>query len=216
MWDSNWPGRQDLRKFSLFCVFGEVCKEMVKQERIMMKPYDLLIHEHRLMERMVDLMREEIKCIRQTECVDLAFIDAVFDFIENYTGQMHYQKEDILFHELSRKKISNEDFMMMSELLEEHQAGRKLTGELLKARDNFGSGDPNSLPEIIGCLNAIITFFPQHIQKEEGLFFPRSEGYFNEKELQTMFREFRDFNEAMVCKHLGQLKYEKGEILRQK
>lgn len=171
-----------------------------------MKPWcSLLIHEHRLMEEMIGLMKEEVQCIGQTGGVDLAFIDAAVDYVGNYAGRLHHGKEDILFHELSRKKISDEDFMMISGLLEEHQAGGKIMEELLKAKDRYAKGDKSLLPAIIDGLNAFVTSYSQHIQKEETVFFPRSESYFDENELHTLSRKFLDFNEAMICRTLNPL-----------
>ena len=171
-----------------------------------MELYDLLMNEHRFIEKMINLMREEIKCIQKTGCADTAFIDTSADFIETYVHQTHHEKETLLFHGLSRKAMSEEDFMMMTDLIKEHDTENKIIEELINIKAAYENGNQCFLPLIVDKLNAIVLFYPQHIKKEENIFFPCSEKYFNQDELQTMLNVFRDFDKAITCKNIGQLK----------
>lgn len=171
-----------------------------------MRPCAILKHEHQQIEKIIEMMREEVQSIRQTQCVDLGFIDTTADFLRSFVGQIHHAKEDMLFHAMSRRKISDEDFMMMSGLVEEHQAGRKIMEEILTAKDRYAKGDKGLLTLIRDKMHEFVMFYPRHMKKEEDVFFPHSEGYFNEEELQAMLREFRDHNERIIRRNVNQLK----------
>jgi len=174
-----------------------------------MKPCGLLVHEHGHIGKVIDLMKDEIQSIRGTECVDMGFIDTAADFIGNYIGYLHQTKEEMLFNALSRKKISDDDFMMMSGLVEDHQADKKIADEVLRAKDCYAQGDAGSLPVLIDRMEALVAFYPQHMEKEESVFFPRAEKYFSQEELHAMLREFQDFNEAIIRKSMHHLRNEK-------
>ena len=172
-----------------------------------MKPSGLLIQEHEHIKKIIRMMKGEIRCIRRTARVDVDFIDTAADFIGNYVGQVHHAKEDMLFHALLKKKISDDDFMMMSGLLADHQAGRNIMDELLKAKAGYTNGDTSLLTAIVDGLNAFVTFYPKHLKAEENVFFPRSERYFTDDELDTMLRKFQDFNEAIIRQNREQFKH---------
>ncbi|MFH0960358.1 MAG: hypothetical protein V1897_16825 [Pseudomonadota bacterium] len=44
----------------------------------------------------------------------------------------------------------------------------------------------------------LVEFYPEHITKEDKVFFPRSENYLSEKEQETMLQEFWEFDQRMI------------------
>ncbi len=58
---------------------------------------------------------------------------------------------------------------------------------------------------IITTFNAFAAFYPKHVQKEEEIFFPNSEIYFSEPELESMIRQFHDFDTSMIHKNINLL-----------
>ncbi len=57
------------------------------------------------------------------------FIDSAVDFISVYADRCHHGKEEeILFRDLAKKKMNEEDTRIMNELIEEHIWGRKTRG----------------------------------------------------------------------------------------
>lgn len=74
-----------------------------------MKPIGPLMPEHRLIERMVALTREEVNKIDQTGDIEPSLVDAVVDFLRVYADRTHHGKEEhILFIELAKKPLSPE------------------------------------------------------------------------------------------------------------
>lgn len=163
-----------------------------------MKPIGPLMIEHRLIDKMIEIIRQKITEIKSTNSVDPIFIDTTVDFIRIYADKTHHGKEeDILFRDCAKKSMSDEDIKLMNELIEEHKFSRKIIGELEEAKVNHLKG-VDTLNIIVEKLNTIATFYPKHIEKEDKIFFLHSDGYFTEEEQQEMLKEFREFDQRMI------------------
>jgi hemerythrin-like domain-containing protein len=158
-----------------------------------------LMIEHRLIERMLSIVKNALSTIDLKKEVDPLFIDTVVDFIRVYADRTHHGKEeDILFRELEKKSLSPEDRRLMDELIEEHVYGRQVTQALVEANDRYRNGDRDALPEIADKLQTLVQFYPKHIEKEDKVFFPESRTYFTDEEDQQMLAEFMEFDRKMI------------------
>jgi hemerythrin-like domain-containing protein len=164
-----------------------------------MQPRGPLMVEHRLIERMISLIDKEVKKIENSNVVNQLFIDTAVDFIRFYADRTHHGKEEeILFRDLSKKKLSDNDKIMMNELIQEHTVGRNTTAELVKSAAAYQKGDKATLPLITQNLRKFVDFYPKHIKKEDKVFFPSSMKYFSESEQQSMLDEFWEFDRKMI------------------
>jgi hemerythrin-like domain-containing protein len=164
-----------------------------------MQARGLLMVEHRLIERMLFLIRGSLRQIESTHKVDPVFVDTAVDFIRMYADRTHHGKEeDILFRDLSKRLLSAEDQRVMSELIEEHVFGRETTRALVDANTRYRTGDESSLAEITSRLHTLVEFYPKHIEKEDKIFFPASRAYFTGEEDQAMLAEFWEFDRKMI------------------
>lgn len=59
----------------------------------------------------------------------------------------------------------------MNELIEEHRLGRRLTKQLVEAKDAVVAGKKERLSDVISVMDQLIQFYPQHIEKEDKRFF---------------------------------------------
>lgn len=158
-----------------------------------------LMIEHRLIERMLSVVKDVLAKIESKYKVDPLFIDAVVDFIRVYADQTHHGKEeDILFRELNNKELTAEDRQIMEELIEEHVFGRQTTKALIEANTHYRNGDETALTDIAANLKTLIEFYPKHIEKEDNVFFPSSRKYFTEEEDKNMLAEFLEFDQNMI------------------
>ena len=155
--------------------------------------------EHRLIERMIALIKKKLKQIETTNQVDPWFIDTVVDFIRIYADRTHHGKEeDLLFRDLAKKRMSDQDQSIMNELIEEHVLGRKTTKELVEANAQYRDGKESSLSVIVAKLGKLADFYPKHIEKEDKVFFPAYMKYLSEQEDQLMLEEFWEFDREMI------------------
>ena len=169
-----------------------------KKEEKMQARAPLMI-EHRLIERMLSVIKDVLWTIESKHQVDPLFVDVAVDFIRVYADRTHHGKEeDILFRELNSKPLSAEDRRVMNELIEEHVFGRRTTKALVDANTRYRNGDETALSDIADKLQILIEFYPKHIQKEDKVFFPASRAYFTDEEDQTMLAEFWEFDRKMI------------------
>jgi hemerythrin-like domain-containing protein len=169
-----------------------------KEDTIMQARAPLMI-EHRLIERMLLVIRKVLAEIESKQRVDSVFVDKAVDFIQVYADRTHHGKEeDILFRELNNKQLSTKDRRIMEELIEEHVFGRNTTKALVEANTRYRNGDENALTDIAANLKTLTDFYPRHIEKEDKEFFPSSRNYFTDEEDQAMLAEFWEFDRNMI------------------
>ncbi|MBN1555940.1 MAG: hemerythrin domain-containing protein [Phycisphaerae bacterium] len=158
-----------------------------------------LMIEHRLIERMIGVIKNAIEQIASAGKVDPAFVDTAVDFVRTYADRTHHGKEeDILFRKLDKKDLSADDRKIMNELIEEHVFGRNTTKALVEANTRYRNGDASALADIATKLKTLVEFYPRHIEKEDKVFFPASRAYLTAEEEQAMLDEFREFDRKMI------------------
>ena len=158
-----------------------------------------LMIEHRLIERMLLVIKGILAKIESKHKVDPVFVDIAVDFIRVYADRTHHGKEeDILFRELNKKSLTAEDRQIMEELIEEHVFGRQTTKSIIEANTRYRNGDETALADITANLKTLTEFYPRHIEKEDKIFFPSSRNYFTDEEDQAMLAEFWEFDRKMI------------------
>jgi hemerythrin-like domain-containing protein len=155
--------------------------------------------EHRLIERMVRLVKNELNRIIEEKQVDTNFIEIVVDFFRTYADRCHHGKEEnILFRELNKKELSGEHKKILNELIEEHILGRKTVGRLVDAKERYAQGMADSKKETLECLKLLVEFYPVHIKKEDKHFFIPCMSYFTQNEKDQMLEEGWEFDRKMI------------------
>jgi hemerythrin-like domain-containing protein/rubredoxin len=157
------------------------------------------MREHRLIERMVNIMKKKLTGVNKPEDLDPGFIDIAVDFFKTYADRCHHGKEeDILFKKLETKNLREEHQKTMNELIKEHFYARKTVTKLKGANQMYANGDIDSLDEIKSLLEELVTFYPKHIEKEDKRFFYPSMDYFSKNEKNVMLDDFWNFDRKMI------------------
>ncbi len=164
-----------------------------------MMPIAPLMIEHRLIERMIKVMKNEIDGISKTGKARPEFIDEAVDFIRTYADRCHHGKEeDILFRQLSERKVSDHHRQIIDELLEDHVRARTLTANLVAAKVSYVSGERQALDDIRAIMSALVKFYPVHIEKEDRHFFIPCMEYFSAHEQDLMMEAFAEFDRTLI------------------
>ena len=164
-----------------------------------MKPIGPLMREHRLIERMVNLLNEELKQMADSNKVRVEFLMVAIDFIRTYADRTHHGKEeDILFRELAKKRLTPEHEKTMNALIEEHASARRMTTNLANAKDSYVKGNAGSLKDIVAFIRELVDFYPQHIEKEDKHFFYPCLEYLSKQEQDDMLQEFWEFDRKLI------------------
>jgi hemerythrin-like domain-containing protein len=164
-----------------------------------MMPIGPLMIEHRLIERMIRLLKQQLEKVGSQKKADPVFIDIAVDFITNYADRCHHGKEeDILFRDLAKKALSDAHRGIMEELLDEHGRARKATKSLLEGKERYLTGDDAALDDIVDAITWLVNFYPIHIEKEDRQFFLPVMGYFTTQEQDAMLQEFYEFDRNLI------------------
>ena len=166
---------------------------------ILMTPIGVLMVEHRLIERMVDLIGRKLGKAAEGKKPDLVFIDGAIDFARTYTDKCHHGKEErILFEKLAIKKLFPEHKKLMDELVLEHVQLRKIVSNLEMTRESYVRGDSAAVEPMLTVCKSLAQFYSPHIKKEEGGFFPASMEYFSKREQEELVKQFWGFDKDLL------------------
>lgn len=165
-----------------------------------MQPIGPLMHEHRLIERLLALVEREVRDIEAGKKPDGRFLDQAVDFFRSYADRCHHGKEeDILFRELEKKPLSAPQRQVLAELVAEHVQGRALVRAISEANQAVARCENAAPAEILlPLLKQLIAFYPVHIDKEDKGFFHPVMEHFSRAEMDAMLAEFNDFDRALV------------------
>jgi|GEM_PF-2970946 len=132
-----------------------------------MQPIGPLMHEHRLIERLVRLIVKEAAAIESGQRPDHRFIDNAVDFFKYFADRCHHGKEEeILFKELAAKPLSDDERRILQELIEEHVVGRKMVQALRTANQEAAAcEDPAPAGRVVTLLKELADFYPKHIEE---------------------------------------------------
>ena len=162
-------------------------------------PAGPLMHEHRLIERMLAVLERKLDAMGAEAEANTAFIDTAADFIRIYADRCHHGKEeDILFKRLADKDLDDSLAQAMADLISDHVHGRELTHRMVDANVRYTAGDPAALAEIDSAGRELIAFYPVHINKEDAHFFKPCLEYFSAEEKAQMLVDFDEFDRALI------------------
>lgn len=164
-----------------------------------MLPAGPLMKEHRTIETVINLMREQLRLMDTGKDPDPVFIDQVLDFMRIYADRCHHGKEeDILFRELKKKKLSVEHKKIMDGLIADHERARGMVKALTQANAEYGGIHPQKTGRIKEIIKGLIELYPRHIETEDKRFFLPAMGYFDKNELSAMLFEFGEFDKNLI------------------
>ena len=171
-----------------------------------MKPIGPLMWEHRIIEKMIAVLKGQIRTVTEEGVVNVALIDQASDFFRTYADRTHHGKEEeILFRELEKKALSPELARMKDGLIEDHKTARKMVSDLLVARERYFTGSLEAAADVGKCLRKLVSFYPGHIEREDKHFFFPCLAYFSEDEQKKMLDKFYEFDRKMIHEKYARL-----------
>jgi hemerythrin-like domain-containing protein len=155
--------------------------------------------EHRLIEKVIPVMKSQLDLIEATNKADPFVIERVAHFIKSYADRCHHGKEeDILFRRLTEKSLIPAHKRVLEELVEEHKHGRRLVVSLREANRRYQNGEAAALAMIADSLRSLIKFYPEHIRKEDKDFFIPCMDYFSSEEKDTMIKDGYELDSRLL------------------
>jgi hemerythrin-like domain-containing protein len=86
----------------------------------------------------------------------------------------------------------------MKALVDDHVYARQSVRELVAAKESYLRGDKGALATIGNKMEGLFTLYPEHIRKEDRVFFPASMKYFSREEQEAMLKEMWEFDRSMI------------------
>ena len=164
-----------------------------------MKPIDLLVSEHRLIERVIRMLEQERNSMLSTRRTDIILTDRGVEFFESYALKTHQEKEEkFLFDVLERHPMSGEERSLMDELKEDHLFLQETVEALARARDAYLHTEKGTTELILVQLDELIGFYPVHFKKEEEQLFPLVEARLTDDEERELLDQFHRHDKERI------------------
>ena len=174
-------------------------KDRKETNKRKMMPVGPMMIEHRLIERMIEVMHKELDRFLRERKADPELILTFVDFVRTYADRCHHGKEeDILFRELASRDLSKEHRETMDQLIRDHKWARQQTEDLVQATEKYAAGDDGMFLILTARLKALTDFYPRHIEKEDKHFFLPVMRYFSQKEKEAMLQEGFEFDQSLI------------------
>ena len=140
-----------------------------------MKATQILMNEHRVIERVLTALEIAAGRVKQGEEVRPAFFINAALFIKNYADGCHHHKEEgILFVAMNEAGISSEGGPV-GMMLAEHEQGREYTAAMKDAAEKWEKGDRSARGAVAQNALGYVSLLRPHIQKEDKILFPMAE-----------------------------------------
>ncbi len=140
-----------------------------------MKSVEVLMAEHRVIERVLTALEVATERLDQGGNVNPGFFIHATDFIRGFADGCHHQKEEgVLFKAMAQAGMPTEEGPI-AVMLAEHEQARAYTADLLKAAQRLQAGDEQAAAAVIHNARGYAALLRQHIAKEDGVLFPMAD-----------------------------------------
>lgn len=164
----------------------------MKNSKIKMKLTKDLVEEHKLVQRVINVLEKAVNKLKKRQTVDPALFEQATDFIRNFADKFHHAKEeDILFKEMIKKGMPEKD-SPIEVMLIEHDQGRTFVKGIIKATAKLKKGDKKATKEIIRNAKGYIELLREHIDKEDNILYPLAERMFKKEEKDKQLSKFKE------------------------
>jgi hemerythrin-like domain-containing protein len=139
-----------------------------------MKATDILMEEHRVIERVITSLEEAARRMEQGDTVRPGFFVEASQFIKGFADGCHHKKEEgVLFKAMIAGGLPSQGGPV-SVMLAEHEQGRAYTRGMREAAEAWWAGDASARQRVIQNARGYAALLRGHIAKEDGVLFPLS------------------------------------------
>jgi hemerythrin-like domain-containing protein len=157
---------------------------------------EILVDEHRLISRMVNVLTVLHKSLESGDGADLSVLMDVVNFFQTFVDKNHHAKEDALFLILERRQVNPKECTIES-LENEHKQGTTLMATLTAEIGRYKADDPASKSRICGTIRDAIKLYNDHIWRENILLFPIADKTLQEPESIEAMKTYRQIDEML-------------------
>lgn len=138
-----------------------------------MKAIDILMQEHRVIERVLDSLELAAERLGRGEPVRPGFFVDAADFASRFADGCHHQKEEgVLFPAMAEHGVPSAGGGPIAAMLDDHDAGRGYVRQLRDAARLLEAGNASAARPVISAAKGYVALLREHIAKEDEVFFP--------------------------------------------
>jgi hemerythrin-like domain-containing protein len=155
-----------------------------------MKATDILMGEHRVIERVLAALNTGATRLEQGQAIRPGFFIQATDFIKGFADGCHHRKEEgVLFKAMAAKGIPVQGGPI-GVMLAEHEMGRTFTRALREAAQRLEAGDQSAKAAVVQNARGYTSLLKQHIQKEDTILFPMADRFIPPAEQDKVAEDF--------------------------
>ena len=164
----------------------------------MTKAIDVLMSEHRLIERVLAALEAHSRELIDGRPLERAPIREFSDFFRNYADACHHGKEeDLLFKRMVELGFPK-DHGPIAVMLYEHTIGRAHVGALREIGEASGPVAPDESAVVVTRATSYVPMLREHILKEDRILYPLAERMLPPNELERLAEQYDDFQARVV------------------
>ena len=155
-----------------------------------MKAIDVLMDEHRVIERVLGALEAAARRLERGEPVPPRFFLDAADFAAGFADGCHHRKEEgVLFRAM---ELHGEPGGAVAMLVEEHEEARGYIRRLRDAAAAMARGDAAAARRVVSAANAYAALLHEHIEKEDEAVFPMAADLIPASEHDALAARFGD------------------------
>jgi hemerythrin-like domain-containing protein len=161
-----------------------------------MKSLELLMQEHRLIERGLALLKNIADRLERGESVSIEKVISLLDFFRVFADKCHHAKEEkALFPKLETRGIPREGGPI-GVMLNEHEKGRTLQEQMRQALSDFL--EAKARQNFVSSAREYITLLSQHIWKEDNVLFQMAKQILNKSDDMELEKSFESYEQEQI------------------
>ena len=141
----------------------------------MMRAIDVLMDEHRTIERVLDALEKAASALGAGRPVRPGFFLDAADFIAGFADGCHHHKEEgVLFEAIVASGLPASEGPIPV-MLVEHEQGRAFTRAMRDAARRLEAGDAGAARQVVANAKGYVALLRDHIAKEDEVLFPMAD-----------------------------------------
>ncbi|WP_244646325.1 hemerythrin domain-containing protein [Bradyrhizobium campsiandrae] len=145
------------------------------------------MREHGVLDRVLLLYEAGIRKLASNDDLDPALITQSAGIIRDFINNYHEKSEEE--HVFPRFRKAGQMTDLVDTLLRQHEAGRKVTDNILKLAPSARSNDDDR-KQLVGAMQAFIAMYRPHAAREDTDLFPKLKDVVSSNEYDAMAEDF--------------------------
>ena len=151
---------------------------------------EVLKHEHKIVLKVLDVVRHEAQDIADTGKLNVEKLDKVLDFFRVFVDQCHHGKEEEYLFPTMEKRGIPADKGPVPVMLHEHAGGRNTVKAITEALVRSRQGDAAATEAVAANLAILDEHLRSHIEKENEVLFPMADKIFTPEDQEALVASF--------------------------